>query len=347
MADVAMETGDVDYHSAIKSLWSSIVNRKYYVTGGVGSGETSEGFGKDYSLPNNAYCEACANCGELFFQHKMQMAYQDASYADLCEETLYNAILGSVDLDGEGYTYTNPLDSQQRRYLWHVCPCCVGNIPRTVLSLPEWIYTKSADSLYVNLFIGSTVKVDHFAGTSVQMVQRTDYPWSGNVSLTVNPEASKRFTMKIRIPNRSVSQLYTLTPKGDGITSIAVNGSPFTPVAQNGYAVITRDWKAGDKIDLVLPMKVQRVKASRQVTADVGRVALRYGPLIYNLESVDQNLNSVLSPNSELSTEWNANLLGGVMVIKGAYTDGTPMTAIPNYARLNRGGRSIVWLKDQ
>jgi DUF1680 family protein len=191
------------------------------------------------------------------------------------------------------------------------------------------------------------VKVDHFAGTSVQMVQRTDYPWSGNVSLTVNPEASKRFTMKIRIPNRSVSQLYTLTPKGDGITSIAVNGSPFTPVAQNGYAVITRDWKAGDKIDLVLPMKVQRVKASRQVTADVGRVALRYGPLIYNLESVDQNLNSVLSPNSELSTEWNANLLGGVMVIKGAYTDGTPMTAIPNYARLNRGGRSIVWLKDQ
>jgi DUF1680 family protein len=191
------------------------------------------------------------------------------------------------------------------------------------------------------------VKVDHFAGTSIQMVQTTDYPWSGNVSLTVNPEASKRFTMKIRIPNRSVSQLYTLTPNCDGITSIAVNGSPFTPVAQNGYAVITRDWKAGDKIDLVLPMKVQRVKASRQVTADAGRVALRCGPLIYNLESVDQNLNSVLSPNSVLSTEWKANLLGGVMVIKGAYADGTPMTAIPNYARLNRGGRSIVWLKDQ
>jgi DUF1680 family protein len=313
----------------------------------VGSGETSEGFGKDYSLPNNAYCESCADCGELFFQHKMQMAYQDASYADLCEETLYNAILGSVDLDGEDFTYTNPLDSQQRRYLWHGCPCCVGNIPRTVLSLPEWTYTKSADSLYVNLFIGSTVKVDHFAGTSVQIVQTTDYPWSGNVSLTVNPEASKRFTMRIRIPNRNVSQLYTLAPNGDGITSIAVNASPFLPAAQNGYAVITREWKAGDKIDLVLPMKVQRVKASRQVAADAGRVALRYGPLIYNLESVDQNLNSVLSPNSVLSTEWKANLLGGVMVIKGAYTDGSPMTAIPNYARLNRGGRSIVWLKDQ
>jgi DUF1680 family protein len=116
---------------------------------------------------------------------------------------------------------------------------------------------------------------------------------------------------------------------------------------QNGYAAITRDWKAGDKIDLVLPMKIQRVKASRQVAADAGRVALRYGPLIYNLESVDQNVDAILPPSSALSTEWNGRLLGGVMVIKGAFADGTPMMAIPNYARLNRGGRSIVWVKDQ
>jgi DUF1680 family protein len=91
MADVAMETGDIDYHSATLSLWNSIVNRKYYVTGGIGSGETSEGFGKDYSLPNNAYCESCANCGELFFQHKLQMSWQDARYADLFEETLFSS----------------------------------------------------------------------------------------------------------------------------------------------------------------------------------------------------------------------------------------------------------------
>ena len=347
MAGVAMETGDVDYESAVQSLWNSIVNKKYYVTGGVGSGETSEGFGRDFSLPNNAYCESCADCGEVFFQHKMQMEWQDARYADLYEDTLYNAILGSVDLDGKNYTYTNPLDSQQRRYLWHVCPCCVGNIPRTLLSLPEWIYAKSADSLYVNLFVGSSVTVDQFAGGSVLMVQTTDYPWSGNVSITVNPAKSSRFTVKIRVPNRAVSQLYTATPNCDGITSLAVNGAPLTPVVQNGYAAITRDWKTGDKINLVLPMKVQRIKASTHIAADAGRVALRYGPLLYNLESVDQNLNAVLPPDSALSTEWNASLLGGVMVIKGTFADGTPMTAVPNYARLNRGGRSIVWLKDQ
>lgn len=347
LANVAMETGDMDYYSAVNSLWNSIVNRKYYITGGVGSGETSEGFGHDYSLPNNAYCESCADCGELFFQHNMLLAYQDARYADLYEETLYNAILGSVDLDGKNYTYTNPLDSQQRRYLWHVCPCCVGNIPRTLLSLPEWIYAKSADSLYVNLFVGSTVTVDHFAGGGVQMVQSTDYPWSGNVSITVNPTKAGHFTVKIRVPNRGVSQLYTATPNGDGFTSLAVNGAPLKPVVQNGYAAITRDWKTGDKINLVLPMKVQRVKASRQIAADAGRVALRYGPLLYNLESVDQNLNGVLSPDSALSAEWNGSLLGGVMVIKGAFANGMPMTAVPNYARLNRGGRSIVWVKDQ
>jgi DUF1680 family protein len=347
MADIGMETGDMDYYSAVESLWDNLVNRKYYITGGVGSGETSEGFGKDYSLPNNSYCESCASCGEVFFQHKMQMACQDARYADLYEETLYNALLGSVDLDGRNYTYANPLDSRQPRYLWHVCPCCVGNIPRTLLMLPEWIYSKGADSLYVNLFIGSSVTVDHFAGTSVQMVQATEYPWSGDVSITVNPAASKRFTVKIRVPNRSVSQLYTATPACDGIISMALNGSPLTPVVQNGYAAITRDWKAGDKIDLVLPMKIQRVKASRQVAADAGRVALRYGPLIYNLESVDQNVDAILAPSPALSTEWNGRLLGGVMVIKGAFADGTPMMAIPNYARLNRGGRSIVWVKDQ
>ena len=208
-------------------------------------------------------------------------------------------------------------------------------------------YVKSADCLYVNLFVGSSITVDQFAGGSVQMVQTTDYPWSGNVSIAVNPAKSGRFTVRIRVPNRAVSQLYTATPNCDGISSLAVNGSPLTPVVQNGYAAITRDWKTGDTITLVLPMKVQRVKAGPQIAADAGRVALRYGPLLYNLESVDQNLNAVLPPDSALSTEWNASLLGGVMVIKGAFADGTPMTAVPNYARLNRGGRSIVWLKDQ
>ncbi len=359
MADVAMETGDIDYQSAVMSLWDNIVNRKYYVTGGVGSGETSEGFGPDYSLRHNAYCESCSSCGEIFFQHKLNLTYHNARFADLYEETLYNALLGSIDLEGRNFYYQNPLDSRGPRYDWHVCPCCVGNIPRTLLMLPTWTYAQSNDSIYINLFIGSTVTIEDVAGTNVQMIQKTDYPWSGDVSITVNPQVEKSFSINIRVPNRSVSELYTGTPGSDGITSISVNGSAITPPVDKGYAVINRQWKTGDKIDLTLPMKVQRIKASDKIEATKGRVALRYGPLIYNVERVDQDLDNVLSPESALTAEWKGDLLGGVMVIKGTWADGSELMAIPNYARSNRDpsdqsdrrGRgtisSSVWLKDR
>ncbi|HEX5397957.1 MAG TPA: beta-L-arabinofuranosidase domain-containing protein, partial [Verrucomicrobiae bacterium] len=154
MADVAAETHDPDYQSAVLSLWDNLVNKKYYLTGGIGSGDTSEGFGPDYSLRNNSYCESCSSCGEIFFQWKMNLAYHDAKYADLYEETMYNALLGSTDLDGKNFYYDNPLTSNRARYPWHNCPCCVGNIPRTLLMVPTWAYVKSDDGIYANLFIG-------------------------------------------------------------------------------------------------------------------------------------------------------------------------------------------------
>jgi len=336
MADVAVETHDVDYQSAVKSIWDNIVNKKYYVTGGVGSGETSEGFGPNYSLRNNAYCESCSSCGEIFFQWKMNLAYHDAKYADLYEQTMYNALLGGTDLAGTVFYYTNPLDANEPRTSWHNCPCCVGNIPRTLLMLPTWMYAKSADGVYVNLFIGSTVTLENVGGTDVQMVQATDYPWNGKVSITVNPAASKNFSVRIRVPNRDVSSLYKGMPEANGITSIAVKGKAVKPKIENGYAVITRTWKAGDKIELVLPMKVQRLKASDKIAAALGKAALRYGPLVYNVEQVDQDIAKTLDPKSALTTEWKGDLLGGVMVIKGKFADGSAMMAIPNYARTNR-----------
>jgi DUF1680 family protein len=358
MADAAMETGDTNYRSAVMSLWDNIVNRKYYVTGGVGSGETSEGFGPDYSLRHNAYCESCSSCGEIFFQHKLNLTYHDAKFADLYEETLYNALLGSIDMEGENFYYQNPLNSRRRRYDWHGCPCCVGNIPRTLLMLPTWTYVKSDDSIYVNLFIGSTMTVEDVAGTDVEMVQETDYPWSGDVSIIINPRQAKTFRVGIRLPDRDVSGLYTATPYCDGITSISVNGSGIKSVIERGYAVIRRKWKAGDRIDLKLPMKVQRVKGSDKIAATSGQVALRYGPLIYNAESVDQDIENVLRPDVALTAEFEDDLLGGVTVIKGRWSDGSELTAIPNYARNNRGPNtsgdrrrgattSSVWLKDQ
>jgi hypothetical protein len=347
MSDIAAETHDVDYQSAVMSLWDNLINRKYYVTGGIGSGETSEGFGGNYSLRNEAYCESCSSCGLIFFQYKMNLAYHDAKYADLYEETMYNALLGSTDLAGKAFYYDNPLVEDKTRYDWHVCPCCVGNIPRTLLMIPTWTYAKSDDGIYVNLFIGSTVKVERVAGTDVEMVQQTDYPWSGRVAITVNPQRPGKFTVLVRVPDRTTSQLYTPTPAVSGLRSLTLNGTAVTPQIEHGYAAITRDWQAGDRIELELPMIIQVVKADEHITADRGRLALRYGPLIYNVEQTDQpDLN--LTPDvSSLTTEWRGDLLGGVMTIKGKWSNGSPLLAIPNYARENRGASpSMVWLKD-
>ena len=336
MADVALETGDVDYLSAVRSLWDSIVHRKYYVTGGVGSGETSEGFGPEYSLRNNSYCESCSSCGELFFQSKMNRLYGEAKYADLIEETMYNALLGSTDLEGRHYYYDNPLDANVPRYAWHTCPCCVGNIPRTLLMLPTWMYAKDADGLYVNLFIGSTVTVEGVAGTDVEIVQETEYPWDGKVSITVNPAADRTFSVRVRVPDRAVSSLYEATPNANGIASIAVNGTAVDPTIRNGYAVIERAWKAGDRIDLVLPLRVQRVHADERIETNRGRVALKYGPLVYNIEQEDQDIHQALGPGSRLTPRWRENFLGGMTVIEGTFANGAPLLAIPNYARDNR-----------
>ena len=326
----------MDYVSAARSLWDSIVNKKYYVTGGVGSGETSEGFGPEYSLPNDSYCESCSSCGEIFFQSKMNHLYKEGKYADLYEETLYNALFGATDLEAEHYYYDNPLDANIPRYAWHTCPCCVGNIPRTLLMLPTWMYARGNDGLYVNLFIGSTATVEDIGGTDVEVVQETEYPWDGTVAITVNPVEPRTFSLRIRVPNRMVSDLYQTTPEVNGIVSMALNGSSMDPVVERGYAVITREWRPGDRVELELPLEVQRVRADERIEEDRGKVALKYGPLVYNIEEEDQDIDLALPANSDLTPEWQEDFLGGVTVINGTFANGRPMRAIPNFARDNR-----------
>ena len=342
MADVAAETHDVDYESAVMSLWDNLINKKYYVTGGIGSGETSEGFGGNYSLRNNAYNESCSSCGLIFFDWKMNLAYHDARFADLYEETMYNALLGSLDIEAKNFYYDNPLVESKARYAWHTCPCCVGNIPRTLLMIPTWTYVTGKDGIYVNLFIGSTINVG-----DVQMIQKTDYPWNGKVNITVTPKKPKKFTIHVRVPDRTTSLLYTPTPAINSLASLAVNGKPVTPKIENGYATITREWRAGDKIDLVLPMEVQRVKPDNKIAATRGTESFRYGPLIYSVEDADQADCDGRISDAPLKAEWRGDLLGGVMVIKGQWADGRPLSAIPNYSRNNRGGSSRVWLKSE
>jgi len=346
MADIAAETQDRDYQSAVISLWDNMVNRKYYVTGGIGSGETSEGFGPNYSLRNEAYCETCSSCGVVFFQYKLNLAYHDAKYADLYEQTMYNALLGGVALDGKSFCYTNPLVNTERAK-WHVCPCCVGNVSRTLLMIPTWSYVKSKDALFVNMFVGSRIRLGEVAGTDVEIVQKTDYPWRGTVAITVNPEQAKTFSLHVRVPNRTTSKLYKESPAISGVKHLTINGEPHSPEIRKGYAVITREWKTGDRIELELPMEPQRITADERVAADRDQVAFKYGPLTYNVETVDnQNIHRKLG-NAPLQAEWRPDLLGGVMVIKGKWQDGSDLIAVPNFARMNRAGAPPEYPSDR
>jgi len=221
--------------------------------------------------------------------------------------------------------------------------------------IPTWTYVKGEQSIYVNMFIGSTINVEKVSGTDVQMVQKTDYPWNGKVSIILNPKQAKEFTLFVRIPNRTTSLLYTPSPLVNGLKSLTVNGKNFKPKKENGYASIKRTWKAGDRVDLELPMEIQVITPDEKIEADRGRIALRYGPMIYNVEKADQPDIDKYIGTGPLSLEWRNDLLGGVMTIKGKWGDGSPLVAIPNYLRNNRIvqpaerniPQSIVWIRKQ
>ena len=211
--------------------------------------------------------------------------------------------------------YTNTLTGGNNRQTWQGCPCCVGNTPRALLSLPSWTYATGDEGLFMNLFVGSTMTIPKFMGTSVQMVQKTNYPWDGKVSVTVNPAEAKHFALRIAIPDRQVSAIYATKTPVKGVKSLSVNGVKVDDVKmEKGYAVIERDWKAGDHVDLEVPMQVQMFTADNRVQADRGMVALRYGPLVYTFEGVDNGgMNGKTVPmNGEFTAQYMPTFFQGV-----------------------------------
>lgn len=358
IADLAMLTGDKAFASAVDRIWNSAVNRRIYVTGGVGSTRHGEAFGEDYQLPNeSAYCESCAGCGLSFWADRMNRMHHDAASADLQELVLYNNILGAIELSGRNFFYQNPLASGHGRHPWHGCPCCVGNIPRALIAVKDLMYSlnQKRDVLYVNHFVAGRGTIDRVAGTNLTIRQETEYPWNGKVTLTLDPRIPTSFTVKVRIPSRAASALYTPTPV-PGKVELRVNGDMAATNIADGYASLSRKWKPGDRIELSLPMPIQRLHADQRVECDRGRVALRRGPIVYNIEDIDLgcDVRSIFLPKeSELTAEWKPDLLGGVTVLEAQAKRMTPdgaeplsLVAVPNYARLNRGGWSQVWIAE-
>jgi DUF1680 family protein len=369
IADVAAITGNQDYLKAIDKIWENVASKKLYITGGIGStSDGSEGFGINYELPNmTAYNETCASIGNDYWNHRLFLLHGDAKYIDVMERTLYNGLISGVSLDGKTFFYPNPLESngQHTRSPWFGCACCPGNVTRFMASVPGYVYAQHDDILFVNLYAQgkATVKLD--SGPSVQLAQETRYPWDGNIKLTVTPDKAGRFTMKVRIPgwarNEAVpSDLYRFTDNVKDPVVLKVNGKPVAIALDKGYAGLTREWKAGDVVELSLPMPVRRVVANPQVAADRDRVALQRGPIVYALEWPDNGghvRNLVLPASSKLNASFRPDLLNGVEIITGSSealsydAEGKvkraeqQFTAIPYYAWANRGaGQMTVWV---
>lgn len=352
MADVAALTGDQGYINAIDTIWDNIVSKKMYITGGIGSTNNGEAFGADYELPNStAYNETCAAIGMVYVNHRLFLLHGDSKYYDVLERTLYNGLISGVSLEGDAFFYPNPLEvSKERKYqrqAWFGCACCPSNISRFIPSLPGYVYAVKDNDVYVNLFMGnkSTLQVN---GKPVVLSQETAYPYSGDVKLKVE-QADQSFTLKVRIPGWArdeamPSDLYTFTDGLQSNYSVKVNGEDVKGDLQQGYCSITRNWKAGDVVEVSFNLQPRLVKANNQVEADRGLVAIQYGPLVYCAESPDnaKAIKSIaISPNTQLKVEWQPEKLHGINQI--ITDDG--VTLIPYYAWAHRGVSDMrVWI---
>lgn len=374
MADLYVETGDRKLWEACRRLWQSTTHRKMYITGGVGATRHGEAFGPDYTLPNEtAYSETCAQIGLLLWAHRMLLIDPKAEYGDVMERVLYNGFLSGLSLSGKKFFYQNRLASagDYRRQSWYGCACCPSNVVRVYPQIGRLIYSRGnrEASIYVNLYVNSTIKLK-IATTEVTLTQQTDYPWDGNVKLTVNPRGDRRFVLCLRIPGwrhhrQTPGGLYRQAggERPERLPVVLINGQrieryTFDGVGQ-GYLRITRHWKAGDTVELQLPMPVRRMVAHEKVQADAGRVALQRGPIVYCVEAVDHGgrvRHLALPPDAELKAEHRPGMLGGVTVITGkavARSAGSDelkpvdLLAIPYYAWDNRGGGEMaVWLPE-
>ena len=392
-ADVFAETGEQALFDALERLWQDVTERKLYVTGAMGAlhnGEAQrvrlkrwphdsvhEAFGAPYQLPNRtAYNETCANIANAMWNWRMLGLTGDAKYADVMERVFYNSMLSGIGIEGRDFFYTNPLrrdgadvpllsnDSATR---WpdttpaspvH-CFCCPPNVARTIAELQGWAYGLSNEAVWIHLYGGSVLDTELGDGSPVRLVQKTDYPWDGQIVVTVEKSPERDLALKLRIPGWV-----------SGVT-VRVNGQPAKADWRPGsYVTLKRRWSAGDRVELDLPMEVTMVESHPLVEETRNHVAVLRGPLVYCLESPDLpagvDLHQVRLPRD---ARWNVRhdreLLRGVTVLEteaavmpaagppnGLYRKAAsgagqrvPLRLIPYYAWSNRGqSQMTVWI---
>lgn len=371
MADIAAMTKDEELKKACKTLWNNIVTRQMYITGGIGSTHLGEAFTFDYDLPNDTvYQETCASIGLFFFAHRMLLMEAEGSYGDVMERALYNSIISGMGFDGKSFFYVNPMEvwpeasekNPDRKHVmpvrqkWYGCACCPPNLARLLLSLRQYIYTYSKDTLYTHLYIPSKVEVAVGENT-ITLEQNTGYPWDGGVSIKLGMDKEINYTLSFRIPGWCRSFHIIINDE-----TYALEGH-----VEKGFVSVNRTWKDGDQVVLHMDMPVEIMKSHPKVRANAGKAAIMRGPLVYCLEEEDNGTNlSALTIHTdtdfELKTE--PSLMEGAISItlKGSrrkesdwentlyqsYTkeeEETEIKAIPYFLWGNRSkGEMLVWI---
>ena len=386
VADVYAETGDESLIKTLDLMWDDVTSHKMYITGGCGSlydGTSPDGtsynpaevqkihqaFGRDFQLPNHtAHNETCANIGNVLWNWRMLQLTGDAKYADVMELALYNSVLSGISLDGTKFLYTNPLafsDDLPFKQRWSkdrvpyisLSNCCPPNVVRTIAEVSNYAYSVSDKGLWINLYGGNNLTTKLKDGTKVSLVEETNYPWNGNVSLTIKETSSKPYSLFLRIPGWAEG------------AKILVNGKASdAKVAAGSYAELNRKWKAGDRVELVLPMEAKLVEANPLVEEARNQVAVKRGPVVYCLESQDlpnQKITNIVVPTSidlkpqilkidgaeVMSLEGTAKLVEPKDWKNTLYREvsntstTTPIRLIPYFAWGNRGHAEMqVWL---
>jgi DUF1680 family protein len=388
VADVYAETGDKTLLATLDLMWNDVVSRKMYVTGATGAlydGVSPDGtaykpdtvqkvhqaYGRDYQLPNlTAHNETCANIGNVLWNWRMLQLTGQAKYTDVMELALYNSVLSGISLDGTKFLYTNPLSfsddlpfsqrwSKDRVSYIRKSNCCPPNVVRTIAEINNYAYSISDKGVYFNLYGGNTLDTRLKDGSVVKISQETNYPWDGHIQVTLDQVPGKAFSLFMRIPGWANG------------AAILVNGKPFpnTRLVAGEYAELNTKWKKGDKIALTLPMEVKLLEANPLVEETRNQVAVKRGPVVYCVESVDMGKNQdifslsipadiQLSPklikiqNSDImSLEGTAKLVQGADWKNQLYQEvskdnkTTQIKLVPYYTWGNRGHSEMsVWM---
>jgi DUF1680 family protein len=369
-ADVAAYTGDEGYMKAMKTVWEDVVHRNMYITGGIGSAGSNEGFSNDYDLPNEqAYCETCASVGMVFWNQRMNALTGDGKYMDVLERSLYNGALDGLSLSGDRFFYGNPLASrgQHARREWFGTACCPANIARLVVSLGDYIYAKNDNGIWVNLFVGSDAVIN-VGNNDVAVKMETNYPLDGKVKLNIDPVKKGKFKLHIRVPGWYQDKvvpgdLYSTVNNGgmNNIFGLVSNSKILNQTNENGYVVLEAEWKKGDVVEINFPMEVKMITAKDSLKQDNSRIAIQRGPLVYCIEGADNDSKAwnVVVPENTVFTATPYKVLDEQVIALQAElpvvtvnengsevkTEKKKITAIPYYTWDNRGKNEMqVWL---